>query len=248
MNLIKYTLILLFVLIINPAIALQNDTNKDIQDILDILDNLKYSNEFSGIYDIAYYSPNKPVSIKKYKMYSKGNDRMILSTLWPERNKGEKILMTGSKLWLYFPKAKKSLVISSGTPLIGNVNIGDVLSPSLREVYDYLGYEITDKDMTYKIALQAKGKEAPYGKVLYYFRDKKLVQIETFARSGLQLNNIQFQDYILNPSGIHYPTKIKVINSIDPRYYSLMKVSDCNYNVKIPDFYFNPEGLDRIQD
>ena len=56
------------------------------------------------------------------------------------------------------------------------------------------------------------------------------------------MKSITFTNYVLNPSGFYYPTRTKVVNSIDTRYYSLMKMSNLKYNVKIPDYYFNPEG------
>jgi outer membrane lipoprotein-sorting protein len=240
----KCFLFLLFSLF-SVRIYAQTVHEGEVEYLLDLLSKMVFAPSYTANYAMAYYSPNKEVQIKRYHAYFKDGNKVLMSVTSPQANIGEKILMINNTIWYYYPASKRSLIINSSTSMIGDVSIGDIISKDITNIYSYSDYEVIDQngDTVYKLVMTAKGREAAYGKVYYYFQERKLLKIESFSRSGLKMKTIHFSDYLITGDHVYFPQKIKVINSFDEQYYCLVEISDLEVAENIPGYYFSPEGM-----
>lgn len=222
--------------------ALSSSAESPKPNVMKVFESFKYGNNYSGICRVATFKADKLKGKNEYRMLVKGNDSTLLTVRLPSRKKGEKILIVRKKIWYYFPKVDKSIIINYTMPLIGNVNIGDILGYSVLELYKYESHSI-DKSGITTISLLANSKEASYGKVVYQFADKKVKRLDIYTRSGVQLKRVYFYEYVNNKKGHFYPTKIKIENAHNPAYYSLIQIKDLSETEDIPQYLFNPANL-----
>jgi len=211
----------------------------------------RYAEIYTGTVQIASFEPGKEAVVSSFTIYVKGLQNVMLVYKSPKKDIGKKILLKQKQIWFYFPKVGKAIIMSQISTLSGSVSVGDLAAPPLLDLYDFSKSEkIIDKEQGELRSLEfvAKDKEAPFGKLVYHYQEGKVVYTESYARSGVLLKKGYFEDFIKSSSGVQYATKIKVINSLMPENYSLIKIGELAKLDKLPDYYFTPEGLSKVED
>ncbi|MDH4198790.1 MAG: outer membrane lipoprotein-sorting protein [Spirochaetia bacterium] len=198
--------------------------------------------EYRAIFQLATFVPNQKPIVKTFTVYSKSNKTLLIFS-YPERDLGKKILMINDQLWQYFPKIQKTLVINSSMNLSGSVNLTDIVSSSLFNLYNFIKVEHDRNTQNYILSFQAINKNAPYGLVKYYYVKGKILYFEAYARSGILLKKIYFVKYEADDHNQIYPVQIKIVNALLENDYSLIKMSSVQA-IDIPDYYFNPSALE----
>jgi outer membrane lipoprotein-sorting protein len=217
---------------------------EDLKAILEKIDSVnRFADTYSAILRIASYSPEDPVALSSYRMYSKGMRKSLLVFIEPAKDAGKKIAMNGDSMWLYFPKARQSIIVRPVSTLTGSVAVGDMIGAPLLELYDFSESRPTEDGKGLALSFLAKGPESPYGKLVYEYRGGRIRGQLAYARSGTLLKKIDFVEYAQSAEGYEYATKIKVLNAVYPDYYSLIQISDLKKTKDFPDYYFTPEGL-----
>jgi hypothetical protein len=216
--------------------------SKEIAAILDDIAAInRFSDCFTGTIKIASFEPGKAPAISSYRMYSKGMRKSLLVYLEPAKDRGKKVALNGSSLWLYFPRAGRSMLVRPMNTLTGSIAVGDIIGEPPLELYDFAGAE-AGQEVGQRLAFTAKGPASPYGRMVYEYRGGRIASQEAYARSGILLKRVFFVEYELS-EGRRFATKIKVQNAIYPDYYSLVQISGLKERGDIPDYYFTPEGL-----
>ncbi len=245
----KYSLLFgSFILFCSLSYAEPKDT--ELKKVLEIINSINhYSQVYTGTIQIANFTPDKEPVISVYDLYAKGLDNSLLITRKPAKDENKMILLKENKLWFYFPKIKKVILMNPANTLSGAVSIGDIITPPLLDIYEYESSAEKDADgkKILEIVFKAKDKNAPYGKVIYHFADDRIIYSESYSRSGILLKQAYFSEFIRSLDGFMYATQIKLVNSTNPRYYSLIKISNLTAVDSIRDYYLLPEGLEKIK-
>jgi len=113
---------------------------------------------------------------KTYRMILKyqDTDHVLVETVFPPRNEGEKMLQAGRRnYWLFLPNINRAVRISESNSLSNSdFSNTDLLSPRLSHEYvpRLLGTEMLGTVATYKLELTAKDESTPYARILYWVR------------------------------------------------------------------------------
>lgn len=207
---------------------------------------LSYDKEYRVTCQMATFSPNQKPVIRKYTLFNK-NEKSLLIYTYPERDSGKKILLIKDQLWQYFPKIQKTIVINASMNLNGSLNLSDIVSSTLFQFYNLSGYEYNEQTKNHILTFLAVSKNSPYGKVRYFYQDGKIHYFEAYARSGILLKKIVFAKYELNDENQEIPVQLKIINALQENDYSLIQMSEIK-NIKIPDYYFNPSAMEKVNE
>jgi outer membrane lipoprotein-sorting protein len=155
--------------------------------------------------------------------------------------------MRGTTFWMYFPKAKKSIIMHPTNSLTGSLSIGDMVSPPLLEIYELSKAGKAD-DGTLIVTFRAKDARAPYGMIAYRYRDGVVISQECSTRSGIVLKRVSYSDFVQTDGGSAYASKVRVVNAVYPGYASTIEIRDLTRVPAFPDSFFTPEGMDNAHE
>ena len=224
-------------------------------DIDRIVEHIQKVNRISDTYsitvDIAVFEPGKDPQITCMRNFVRGLDTVLAVYSEPAKDRGKKILLSEGNMWMYFPKAGRSIIIRPSGALFGAVNTGDILSPPLLDLYELETWKTIGEGDEERLALtfRAITIKAPYGRIVYHYDSHdsvgRILYSECYARSGILLKKAYFSDYIdLDQRGA-YASRIRYESAVDPGTYVLIRLSDLKHEV-IMDYYFTPEGMKRV--
>ena len=60
---------------------------------------------------------------------------------------------------------------------------------------------------------------------------------ESYTRSGILLKTAEFSNFVINPDGSNYATRIRIKSALNPGFYSLIQISDLKIRDDLPDYY-----------
>jgi outer membrane lipoprotein-sorting protein len=242
-------ILLLLLLVFWSTTLTQAASEKELDQVLGQINAL---NHFSSVYTayvkISSYEPRKNPKISEYAIYVKGLDNILLCQKAPKKDLGKKILLKRDKIWFYFPSARRAIIINPTNTLFGTVAVGDVVSPPVLELYqlDQSESVVKDGQNALMLSFSAKTPRSPYGKLVYYYSDSRIIAAESYTRSGILLKKASYEEFVTNSGGGAYASKIKVENGVNPQYYAILTVSDLTEVPSLPDSYFLVEGLDKV--
>ena len=113
---------------------------------------------------------------KTYRMNMKykDSDHVLVETLFPPRNEGEKMLQAGRRnYWIFLPNINRAVRVSESNSLSNSdFSNTDILSPRLSKEYSptLLGIENFEGVSAYKLELIAKRDDAAYARIIYWIR------------------------------------------------------------------------------
>lgn len=113
---------------------------------------------------------------KTYRMVVKyqDTDHVLVETVYPPRNEGEKMLQAGRKnFWIFLPNINRAVRISESNSLSNSdFSNTDLLSPRLSKEYTprLLGTEKLGNEEAYKLELTASDESTSYAKIVYWVR------------------------------------------------------------------------------
>lgn len=241
------TIIILLLLIQFPLLAQQTDVEK-------ILEQINTINYYAAVYtsktQVATFQPGEETVLSEYKTFVKGVEKVLVIYTKPQKDVGKKILLLQDKIWFYFPKAGQAIIMNPTTTLFGTVSLGDVVSPPILDLYEFIDAESVtfQGNKVLKFEFKARSIKSTYGRIIYYYDDNKIIASEAYTRSDILLKRAYFMEFVTNSQGITYATKIKVESAINPEYYSLMLIKELKEVSNIPDYYFNPHSLDKVNE
>ena len=230
--------------------CLVNASALDIDRILSHIDQYRqFSETYSSTVKMASFQPGTEPQVVSMRTYSRDARSTLVVYDSPSRDAGKKMLLLDGKIWMYFPRAGQTIVIQPSGTLFGSVAMGDILSPPVSDIYEFTDWEQTEVEGEERAILRFKARDrrAPYGEVTYHYTESegrgRMVYSECRARSGILLKRAYFSNFLTNPQGWEYATRIKYESAVDPDYYVLMQLSDLKPYSALPDSYFLPEGL-----
>lgn len=159
-----------------PAKAIASPSDPPASQILDRADD-KWDQPLKNANTEFELSVYREKALRKtYRMNLKYRDteHVLVETLFPPRNEGEKMLQAGRRnFWIFLPNINRAVRISESNSLSNSdFSNSDILSPRLSKEYTptFLGIETFDGVAAFKLELLAKNTDASYAKIIYWIR------------------------------------------------------------------------------
>ncbi len=174
--------------------------------------------------------------------------RSIAKFLSPTRDRGKTILQQGNKYWMYFPRAKRSTVLSPLANMVGNASNGDVLRPPKATLYDITLLDIEPRVGNRVVQFLASARTAPYGKVISYYEDDKILESEMYTRSGILMKKSYYYEHKKNTEGFGWlPVRSRIVDGIDEKKFTDITFTNVEILKNINKSWFNPNNLGRVK-
>jgi hypothetical protein len=174
----------------------------------------------------------------------------LLISSAPPANKGKIFLQRGNDNYLYFPKAKRYMLVSSGSKMTGNVTYADI--SKLPTLSCYVPEKVIPGDEKKEIieahfTLKDDVKGQPYYKKVIFVsvNDKKITRVENYSMSGLLLSSCEYLEF-RNIKGSNVPVKWKLEDKNKPGAYSILTISDIK-ETSLDQKIFNPGFLQHAE-
>lgn len=210
-------------------------------------DSIKYEGEMR-----IYRS--KREMIKKFISYSIGVTKAYIEFTYPPRDSGTKYLRIENDLWMFLPRASRTVKISGH--MLRQSMMGSDFSyedqtenRTLREQYDakIISEEKYEDKQVYVIELRAKEAAEPVYYMQKIWVDKyKFVyyKAELFGRSEQILKVLHLSDYQqLNDK--YYPIKLKMEDKLRENTYTTVIMNNLEIDIDIPERIFSLQNLER---
>lgn len=172
----------------------------------------------------------------------------------PARDAGKLMLKNGNDMWFYDPDTKASVRLSPQQRLLGQAANGDVVTVNLAR--DYKADLAAEEDVTdgerrsrraHKLDLRPVVESATYGRIDLWVAvdDHWPIKGLFYADSGRLLKTVYYRRFERH-LGAMRPTELVIIDGLDPRSVTLMRLSDYAA-MDIPAGWFQRDHLPRFQ-
>ncbi len=238
---------LLFILLLIGRFGIFAQTVSD----REFLGTLKDGGSYASIFKarMSFEAHNSSGAVSNALLFLWENEgKSIVQFQTPSRDKGKALLQIGSKYWMYFPKAKRSTVLSPMANMVGNASNGDILRPPQGELYDIALLNDTPRKGNRVVQFTASSRQAPYGKILSYYQDYKVLESEMYSRSGVLLKKAYFDNHVKSVDGEAWiASNTRIVDGNNPNVYTIIILSDLEQLPRINESWFNPNNLGRVR-
>ncbi len=170
-----------------------------------------------------------------------GNDKTLVKTLEPARDRGRDLLMMGEEMWAYIPNLKRSVRVSLSQKLTGQAANGDI--SRMRWAEDYSSRIEKDEPTEWVLALEARKKGLTYERLRVWVskKDFRPVRAEYLTASGKVLKRARFEGY-QQMAGRLRPTRLEIESAVNATDRSTLIVESMVPKA-LPASLFNPQRL-----
>lgn len=187
---------------------------------------------------------------KKFKIYGVGEEKSFVEFLSPARDKGTKYLTVGDNLWMYLPRANRTIKISGH--MLRQSMMGSDFSyedqTDRKKLTDLYNSKILEETSTeYILELVKKdGIETNYYKRKIWVNKENYIskKSEMYARSG-KLLKILIISETKKIKDTYYPTKIKMEDKVRNDSSTEIFITEIKLDIKILDSIFTLRNLEK---
>lgn len=173
------------------------------------------------------------------------DDRTLIRTLEPERNKGRNLLMLGEEMWAYVPNLKRSVRVALNQRLTGQAANGDISRMRWHGDYDAAFDDTATAGSGETVLfLKARKKGLTYEKIRVWLEadTAKPLHADFLTLAGMTLKRATYTDYGSLAGSIR-PRKIVIQDAIREAERSTIHIVSME-NRKFPDSLFTQSQLD----
>ncbi|GMQ81767.1 MAG: outer membrane lipoprotein-sorting protein [Rhodothermia bacterium] len=188
----------------------------------------------------------------EFNSWGIGTEKSFLEFVSPARDAGSRFLRLDDNMWIFLPRAGKSVRIQGHMlrqGLMGSdFSYGDASeNPSMSEDYD----AVLERSDTLSgrpslvLYLTAKRKDVSYPSRRIWVDSEKWVPLkeERFARSGKLLKTALMSD-IREIGGRWYPFRIDLNNALQSETKTSLQFLELDFNADVPDYIFTIRHLE----
>jgi outer membrane lipoprotein-sorting protein len=161
--------------------------------------------------------------VTKFEVLIKGNEKTLVRTLEPPRDRGRNMLMLKENMWAYIPNLKRSVRVSLSQKLSGQAANGDI--SRTRWANDYSAI-LESEDAKQRVLLLSSQKEGlTYEKIRVRIgRENSFpLSADYLTKSGQALKKAEFLNYRML-AGKMRPSVIKISDALKPSEISEIRV------------------------
>jgi outer membrane lipoprotein-sorting protein len=190
--------------------------------------------------------------VLEFESWGVGTDRSFLEFTAPAREAGSRFLRLEDRMWIYLPRAGKSVRIQGHMlrqGLMGSdFSYGDASErPSMIEDYEAVleGEEELDGRPTYKLYLTGKRRDLAYPMRRIWVDSERYVPLkeERFARSGKLLKTSTLGD-VRRVGNRWYPFSMNLDNALQADTRTTLEFQELQFNVDVPEDFFSLRYLE----
>jgi outer membrane lipoprotein-sorting protein len=177
----------------------------------------------------------------QFEVSVQGNDKTLIKTLEPSRDRGRNMLMRGEEMWAFIPNLNRAVRISLAQKLTGQAANGDI--SRMRWSGDYTATLENETDKEWSLFLTATKKGLTYEKLRIWIQKGNYhpIKAEFLTLSGKPLKNASYQDY-QQIAGNLRPGTIKIQDAVRPDLVSMIYLRDVKVR-EFPEAVFNQNAL-----
>lgn len=189
------------------------------------------------------------VTLRKYRVLSKGNENTVVMVTEPAAERGQILLMKGRDLWVFLPSVSQPVRLSLSQRLTGQVANGDLARANFAGDYDakILRTEEIDGKPAYVLELVARERGVTYHRVVYWVRKDNAwpIKAEFYALSDRLLKSARYEDF-QRAAGAVRPMRIVMHDALHADERSTLQYSDMKLR-DLPDRIFTKDYLKRLE-
>ncbi len=193
--------------------------------------------------------PGKKPEVRVYRILAKGNDRSLITTLYPASDRGQILLMRDRDLWVFLPRVSQPIRLPLSQRLTGQVANGDLARANFAGDYDARleGSEEIDGRRYHVLELKAARRGVTYHRVRYWVEEKtyRPYRAEFYSRSGKLLKICHYEGYE-RLGRIKRPTRLVMEDALRGDEKSIMEYSKLKLR-KLPSKIFTKDYLKKLR-
>lgn len=227
-----------------------NAVTQNVTDLLSYSDKARSGAELGMSWSVEIESKeNGETFSNKYSVKTKGTS-VLVETLLPLKNKGEKMLLKEHSMWFIKPSLRKPVSISVRQRLTGQTANGDIASTRYSRDYEgsFIGEEKINGENAYQLMLKAKDKSVTYDQIRYWIHKetKTAVKADFLTLSGQTLKSAVFEyknSVEVNKEKIPFVSKMTITDHNNPSNQSVIIYKEIRAE-EHPDRIFNINNID----
>ena len=188
----------------------------------------------------------------EFNSWGVGTEKSFLEFVSPARDAGSRFLRLDDNMWIYLPRAGKSIKIQGHMlrqGLMGSdFSYGDASeNPSMEEDYDAVieRSDVFDGRPSLVLYLTAKRKDVSYPSRRIWVDTERWVPLkeERYARSGKLLKTALMSD-VRQFGDRWYPFRIDLNNALQSETQTSLQFLELDFNADVPDYIFTIRHLE----
>lgn len=191
---------------------------------------------------VEVVSSDRPDRPSEFEVSLLGNDKTLIKTIKPSRDRGRNMLMSGTQMWAYIPNLKRAVRVSLSQRLVGQAANGDISRMRWSGDYDAVIEKQTDKHWTLLLTANKTGLTYAKLRVVVEKGTFHPVGAEYLTSAGKLLKKAEFTAY-REICGRLRPTEIRIQDGLRPDDRSVIKVQSMEVR-KFPASLFVPQNLE----
>jgi outer membrane lipoprotein-sorting protein len=196
-----------------------------------------------GVFETLVEVTDAKGSISAYEVFTEGNEKSIIVTTNPPKDRGRNILMLDREMWIFIPNINRAVRISLKQRLFGEVALGDIAR--MKWYGDYRPTIVVDKRAPIHLDLQAQKPDLTYDRISLWVdpTDYHPLRAEYLASSGKVLKRAEFLDY--GPlGGANRPRKIRIQDALKADEISTIWLKEMKI-LTLPKGFFTQANLEK---
>ena len=185
------------------------------------------------------------------KSYTEGNKKSFTEYLYPERERGTKMLKLEDRLWIYSPSTDRTIQLSGHmlrqSVMGSDLSYEDMMEDrKLSEIYEgkVFGEEMMDGRKVWILELVATVDNVSYDKRKIWIDQERFIPLkeELFAKSGKMLKKTTMSE-IDQVDGRWFPKRINFKDVLKTGEGTDFIIKKIKFNPPIPDYIFTKASL-----
>lgn len=242
------TIVCSFLALAPPAHAASEGTITAEQ-IVEKADRIRFPSEaFQVDVTIETTTPDRDSEVRKYRILSKGNERTVLMTTYPEIDRGTILLMRDNDLWTFLPSLSQPVRLPLSQRLTGQVANGDLARANFAGDYspEILREDTIDGQDHYVLELTAARRGVTYNRVLYWVNqgNYRPYKAEFYTLSGRHMKTAYYDEFMHMEGGVR-PTQLVMEDALREGERSVLQYANMKLR-DLPDKVFTKQYLKKL--
>jgi outer membrane lipoprotein-sorting protein len=176
-----------------------------------------------------------------YEVSIQGNDKTLIKTLEPPRDRGHNMLMLQEEMWAYIPNLSRAIRVSLSQKLTGQAANGDI--SRMRWSGDYAPKIEKEDIKMWTIFLTAKKKGLTYDKLRVWVEKATMrpIQADFLTLGGIPLKKASYSGYKMIAGKVR-PTTITIQDAVKASDKSVVSIVSMETK-QFPAAIFNQNSL-----
>ena len=232
------------------GLAADATSNETAQRILEKSDAIRFpKQDFQVDVTIATTERGGSPDIRKFRIYSKGNENSLVLTTAPAVDRGQILLMKQRDLWVYLPNLSQPVRLPLSQRLTGIVAYGDLARANFLGDYNpsLLRVEKIKGTQYFVLELNAVDRSVTYHRVVYWVNKSNYrpYRAEFYTVSGRLMKTAIYENF-QTMGGALRPTRLTMTNALHEGEQSILEYSDMKLR-RLEDKVFTKDYLKKLQ-